>query len=305
MAHRSGRLVAAYICTALLIAVFISGTGFSNDDEDSPEQSYLSEYTGGEAERTGSDACLLCHPDSAPETLFNHVALIDNDEDNPAYGYGCEGCHGPGGSHYGDILGILHPPKMDQDEISNLCSECHEDLRTYDKQEWFLSEHYYSDLSCLDCHDVHSVNEDFLVKEDATELCYTCHMGKRAEFKMRSHHPVDEGQMDCSDCHNPMSGRFDAQLVDDGDEVCFECHGDKEGPFAFDHDLDMAAGADGCLTCHFVHGSNTDNLLTYPQRLCLQCHNDMGRDGHFLGTCWTSGCHSDIHGSYTSPFFIN
>lgn len=281
----------------LLIVTMLPVTGWSQDD-------YLAEYIGTDADSVGSDACLMCHSDMTPTSLFTHATIIDNDPGNPDFGYGCEGCHGPGGSHMGDVAGILYPPSMSVDEVTDLCTKCHGNVRSFALNTWYLSEHYGNDLSCISCHGGHSDYDAFLVTEVSLDLCNSCHSEKRAEFNMRSHHPVDEGQLECLSCHNPHSGEFEYQLVADGDELCFECHADKQGPFIYDHPVSQANGGDGCTTCHFVHGSNTDNLLRFPNRLCLQCHTDRGPDTHDPGSCWTAGCHSEIHGTNGHPLFL-
>jgi DmsE family decaheme c-type cytochrome len=265
----------------------------------------MADYTGADADMVGSDTCVMCHQDYVPGNVFSHQSILDNDPGSDYYGYGCEGCHGPGGNHMGDPAGIINPPMLDSEGITDLCSNCHDSLREYDYQEWTLSEHYYLDASCLECHGGHSDNDDFLQYETAEELCYTCHTEKRAEFSMRAHHPVEEGLMGCNSCHNPHSGMYDGQLIADGSELCYSCHGDKEGPFIYDHPAGMAAGGDGCMTCHFTHGSNSDSLLRLPHRVCQQCHTDKEPTTHHPGTCWSAGCHVEVHGSNSHPLFFD
>ncbi len=253
----------------------------------------------------GSDRCFTCHFDLFPEPQFTHAAIIDSDPENENYGHGCEACHGAGGTHLQDPRGILQPTTLDPEGVTDLCSMCHDDLRTYNQRNWGLSEHYSADLSCLNCHGGHSVEESFLLNESGLELCYTCHADKRALFNMRSHHPVEEGRMACTACHNTHSGQYESQLNAERDELCYGCHADKQGPFIYDHDVSLSSGGDGCFTCHFVHGSNTDNLTRYPQRLCQECHTDRDPSTHFPGSCWTAGCHTEIHGSNQHPLFFN
>ncbi|MFH1676125.1 MAG: cytochrome c3 family protein [bacterium] len=274
--------------------------GWSAESQDE----YMAGYIGAGAEKVGSDKCVMCHSDKIPASLFTHVALIDNNPENADYGFGCEGCHGPGGSHMGNAAGILDPKKMSVDGITDLCSKCHDELGSFERKSWLLSDHYLSDISCLGCHGGHSDNPKFLSNENKLDLCYSCHADKKAEFNMRAHHPVEESDSGCEMCHNPHSGNIDYQLNDDGDRLCFGCHADKEGPFIFNHDVSMASGGNGCLTCHFAHGSNADNLLRDPNRLCLQCHTDRGPKDHFIGSCWSTGCHTEIHGSNADPLFF-
>ncbi len=304
------------ITAVILIMILAAGVGWSQEDDPAEgieaeevgepvaELSYMDLYVGADADRTGTQACLMCHSAYRPGSAFTHVSYIELDPNNPDNGYSCEGCHGAGSKHMGNAAGIINPSMLDGDRLTDLCSKCHNDLRSFETQAWYMSEHYNADIFCLNCHSGHSENDYFLVNEDRLELCYTCHSEKRGEFNMRSHHPVGEDQMGCSDCHNPHSGYYESQLNTEGDELCFGCHGDKQGPFIYDHDMGMATGGDGCVTCHSVHGSNSDNLLKYPHNLCTQCHTDIVPSGHFPGTCWTSGCHSEIHGSNSHPLYF-
>jgi DmsE family decaheme c-type cytochrome len=285
--------------TFLVLFNIMAGAVWSSEDE------YMDSYIGADADKVGSETCLMCHSNQNPGNLFTHVALLDNDPGNENYGFSCEGCHGPGGKHMGVPQGIINPAKLSVDGITDLCTKCHTTLMSYDKEKWFLSEHYNSDLGCLECHGGHSENDAFLQYDDVQEQCYSCHAEKRAQFSMRSRHPVSEQQMGCVNCHNPHSGEFDNQLVMEQNDLCYSCHTDKQGPFIFDHNLSMSAGGDGCLTCHEVHGSNNDNLLRLPgRRLCLQCHTDRTPDVHFNATCWTAGCHTNIHGSNAHALFL-
>jgi predicted CXXCH cytochrome family protein len=78
----------------------------------------------------------------------------------------------------------------------------------------------------------------------------------------------------------------------------------------FEHD----ALREGCTVCHTPHGSvNPKMLLERDANLCLKCHAQVpdptrGRGVLFigtvdhspyltLGTCWSSGCHTAVHGS--------
>src|SRR3990167_11264 len=104
------------------------------------------------------------------------------------------------------------------------------------------------------------------------EICFTCHMDKKMEFRLPYRHPVLEGKMSCADCHNlhGVDARpWTATSMDDANEVCFKCHKDKRGPFTWEHQ----ALRDGCTTCHKVHGSITDKMLVARDaNLCLRCH---------------------------------
>lgn len=287
----------------LVCAIAIAHAVDSDVTKQKKQSDYMAQYTGMDAGKTGSEHCILCHGNMMPSKARNHIVLIDRNPKDPNFGFSCEGCHGPGDKHDGDVAGILQPEKMNIDEITESCSDCHSNLRTYRKQSWLISEHYLSDISCLECHAGHSSNRSFLKTETETELCYSCHQRTRAEFRMRSHHPIKEGLMECASCHNSMSGVNEAMLVKEGDHLCYTCHADKQGPFVFDMGLGTDQGGDGCLTCHHAHGSNSESLLRNPRQLCISCHIDMRPPAHFHGDkCWD--CHKFIHGSYSDPMFL-
>jgi predicted CXXCH cytochrome family protein len=152
------------------------------------------------------------------------------------------------------------------------------------------------------------------------ESCYQCHLDINAEFHLPQHHPVTEGKMNCVSCHDPHgadimkpAGGFAMARLN---QQCAQCHREQTRPFVFEH----AAMREGCTSCHNPHGSVNAKLLTIRDgNLCLRCHPvsrppDAGREyyignvdhGGFIryGTCWTSGCHSAIHGSNTQPYYF-
>ena len=144
--------------------------------------------------------------------------------------------------------------------------------------------------------------------------CFECHRPVEAEFHLPQHHPVLEQKMNCVQCHDPH-GR-DAFKPASGlalarpNESCAECHREQTRPFVFEH----AALREGCTVCHTVHGSVNAKLLTQrDSNLCLRCHAQVqgpsvargqvyiGNVDHTsfvrMGACWSSGCHTAIHGS--------
>jgi DmsE family decaheme c-type cytochrome len=147
--------------------------------------------------------------------------------------------------------------------------------------------------------------------------CLQCHLDVASEFAQPYHHPVPEGRMSCVECHDPhgvdihkpVGGLGIARL----DESCALCHREQARPFVFEHE----AMREGCTTCHATHGTiNRKLLLDRDANLCLRCHAQVqDRDGRIriglgkvdhteslkLGTCYTAGCHSAVHGSNVNP----
>ena len=141
--------------------------------------------------------------------------------------------------------------------------------------------------------------------------CFTCHLQTHMEFNLPQHHPVTEGKMNCVQCHDPHG--MDIMKPARGlamaraNESCAQCHREQAKPHAFEH----AALRDGCVTCHQPHGSiNAKMLVERDNNLCLKCHAQtpgaaggifIGREDHTdklrMGTCFTAGCHTAVHGS--------
>jgi DmsE family decaheme c-type cytochrome len=222
------------------------------------------------ASYVGQDTCLECHDDMAENFSHNvHGRLADFEMLGAEKG--CESCHGPGSLHVdgeGDTDHILRPAELAAEEVGAICAKCHTDGSLMD---WTHSEHALADLSCTDCHSMHSENvaKAQLKKEDP-ELCYSCHQEMQAKTNFPSHHPIKEGKMSCGDCHNPHGELNTHERTND---LCLDCHSRYQGPFVFGH----APVEDDCTICHDPHGSVANNMLVQNEPfLCLQCH-----EGHF------------------------
>ena len=143
------------------------------------------------------------------------------------------------------------------------------------------------------------------------DTCFKCHIRTHAEFRLPNHHFVIEGKLNCVDCHDPHGREIrkpeqNVALLLKG-ENCSTCHQEQARRFVFEHE----ALREGCTTCHSPHGSiNQKLLVTRDANMCLKCHAQrqagpgtlfIGNVDHSarvaLGTCWTSGCHSAVHGS--------
>jgi predicted CXXCH cytochrome family protein len=151
------------------------------------------------------------------------------------------------------------------------------------------------------------------------QSCFACHLEVHTEFNLPQHHPVREGKMNCVQCHDPhgqdimkpAGGLAMARL----NEQCASCHRAQSKRVVFEHE----ALREGCTTCHAPHGSINRKLLVQADpNLCLRCHAQLptpdgasrriiiGKKDHtsYLtrGTCWTSTCHTAVHGSNVDPY---
>ncbi|HEV2455766.1 MAG TPA: cytochrome c3 family protein [Verrucomicrobiae bacterium] len=219
------------------------------------------------AHYAGNRACADCHADIVREFPSSPHARLHIEGAAMAGQGGCESCHGPGSEHIrsgGAATLIINPGK-------NPAS------------------------------------------------CFQCHLDVQAEFNLPQHHPVNEGFMNCADCHDPHGDDiFKSQgglAMARRNESCGSCHQAQTRPFVFEHE----ALREGCAICHDPHGSINQKLLVdNDPNLCLRCHSQaqgpnvpaghiyIGNSDHTtfirMGTCWTAGCHTAVHGSNVDPF---
>jgi DmsE family decaheme c-type cytochrome len=258
----------------------------------------------------GSQECTYCHKELKTDFLHTAHARTLLSDKLPLDSQGCEMCHGAGGAHAvlrsrGTIFAFDWKDSKNADQI---CLRCHTWLTS--DHEWLRTSHSKAGVSCVKCHNPHQAhdenNERFLLVSQQDRLCATCHRDAANEFTRFSHHPVrmDKGQepgasaMHCTSCHDVHSGTERAMLATRRvSDTCAKCHADKAGPFVFEHMGAQEGIGEGCMTCHAQHGSLSPTLLIADGRaLCMQCHTDQAQH-NFPMTCWTSGCHSDVHGS--------
>lgn len=275
------------------------------------------------SEYVGAETCKTCHED-----IYNNWAKTPhwkttlNTKGGPSK-QGCEGCHGPGKAHVeggGDITKIFTFKGVSAKTISDRCLTCH--AGGTEHMDAINSVHKLNNVSCIDCHSPHhATTRDFLLVKAQPELCYSCHLEKKAEFAMPFHHRVDEGLIQCSDCHNPHGTVLPKQvrMASTQDAICFKCHAEKQGPFVFEHE---PVKVEGCTSCHIPHGGANPHMLRVSNvnLLCLQCHTmtptgaKVGYPGgppgtpsfHSQETFFKSCtlCHIQIHGSnFDATFF--
>jgi predicted CXXCH cytochrome family protein len=180
------------------------------------------------------------------------------------------------------------------------------------------------DTGCESCHGpgskhIEAGGAKFIINPGPDpSSCFQCHLDVHAEFSLPQHHQVIEGRLSCVQCHDPHGGDIlkpkGGLAMARHDESCAQCHRDQTRPFVFEHE----ALREGCTTCHNPHGSiNQKMLVASDPNLCLRCHAQVqgpsvpngslyiGNTDHTrllqIGTCWTAGCHTAIHGSNVDP----
>lgn len=223
---------------------------------------------------------------------------------------------------------VLAPPNVAGATFvgSSKCADCHENLTEHfdgaTHSRVALKDDKGTDIGCESCHGAGSVHvkaggsKGTIVNPNKSpETCFQCHLDKRGEFSLPNAHPVMAGHVTCGDCHDPHKGHVVARSGADleaPNETCTKCHTAQKGPFLFKHN----AMVEGCTVCHNPHGSvNQKMLVARDNNLCLRCHLEhpavqgngtilIGTEDHRSrmqnGTCWSAGCHEDVHGSNAS-----
>jgi DmsE family decaheme c-type cytochrome len=262
----------------------------------------------------GAEVCKGCHEEHFRTYMISTHSkkAIPN---SPAKNDACESCHGPGAAHVeksgerGVGIFIFSKKIADATSKSAKCLSCHGEAK--DLSFWDMSRHKVNDVSCDNCHTVHSGTRKNL-KAPQPDLCNICHRSIRLQENKTSHHPIREGKLKCTDCHDHHGGFGPTMTKGDSiNDLCYKCHAEKRGPYMWTH----PAVEENCLNCHVPHGSNHAKLLAsrMPQ-VCRNCHDftrhpstvytrfetfqgsaTSGKNRMFARSCMN--CHSNIHGS--------
>ncbi|MFN7782782.1 MAG: DmsE family decaheme c-type cytochrome [Lysobacterales bacterium] len=263
-----------------------------------------------------ADTCLACHDDAQLNAVLHGPHAVLSDPRNRFADEGCASCHGASEAH------MRRPPRGEPRAATDVrfakgegggagdavCLDCHRGSAMH----WTGSAHADAGLACVDCHQLHTLNDPMLSADTEVEHCASCHRKEHAEFMKVSAHPLDLGRMQCSDCHAPHGSATPGALTRSTlNETCHECHAEMRGPFLWEH----PPAAEDCMSCHTPHGSSHAALLK--QRtpfLCQQCHlaqfhpstalSGTGLSGSTLPSGSTSlmgqdclNCHQQVHGS--------
>ncbi len=228
--------------------------------------------------------CTGCHSAKDERLVSSHRGLNVAKAD-------CIGCHSP---HSSDNVGILkasmHKPFKDRkcgachlpgsSKVSRagtgLCTECHESkMSDFNKR--------YSHLvngdglnPCVNCHNPHSSDEEYLLKDKEERLCFSCHEDTE-KLTAKSNFTHAEIQK-CSSCH-VSHGSNEQYFLAAGEDTCSteQCHA-TQGRFTHpvgDEVIDPRSNTPmNCSTCHNPMGSPEEFILRggKDRELCIQCH---------------------------------
>ena len=246
-------------------------------------------------EESALETCTICHQEWTEEFLKTpHSGIQD-----------CTPCHGHSDVHIENgSLGTIFAFKDTESAIkkNQTCLSCHSE----DSGSFFISPHGKSSMDCVSCHTIHYADQNpKLLKQKRNQNCSVCHQDVMAKFTLNERHRLREGILDCVTCHDPHGPSSRERLTGFKHQVCFQCHTDKSGPFLHEH---PASRIEGCMICHDVHGSSNRHMLKFQSvgDLCFSCHS-VAPSFHRRFDSRTTNCvicHSSIHGSNLSPYFL-
>jgi DmsE family decaheme c-type cytochrome len=255
--------------------------------------------------------CMSCHAASADKPVLAIMHTVHG-RIGEGGNSSCTSCHGASIKH--SKSPVVHAPMVSfgprwpstAQRRDGACLECHQSGK---QLLWHGSVHNDEDITCNQCHTLHTREDAVLDEMEQSAVCYQCHPRQRSESQLPSRHPIKEGRTQCSDCHNSHGSAtpfaLNAPTLND---TCYGCHAEKRGPYLFEH----APAAEDCSLCHQPHGSINDDLLkARGPFLCQQCHSAAfhpstlysgtglpGADANqnMLGKNCLN-CHSQVHGS--------
>ncbi len=258
-----------------------------------------------------NSTCLGCHAPSADAPVHAILQTVHGRIGEAGIG-NCVACHGDSTAHRANPVedapdtsfGPRWPSSAEQRD--DTCIACHKSGK---QMLWQGSVHHDEDISCSQCHTLHTRQDAVMAELEQAGVCYQCHPRQLTEANLPSRHPIKEGRTRCSDCHNSHGSATPFALNQPTlNDTCYGCHAEKRGPYLFEH----APAAEDCSVCHRPHGSvNDDLLVARGPFLCQQCHSAAFHPSTvYSGTGLPSAqanqnmlgknclnCHSQVHGS--------
>jgi predicted CXXCH cytochrome family protein len=196
--------------------------------------------------------CLECHS-IVMEKNIRHAPALEN----------CEKCH--------KARGKTHPVEGVKGftlvaEVPELCNNCHPAKNDNGNVHTPVA-----GGKCFSCHDVHSSDNESLLKYPKAGICLECHDADMSGKKSQ-HRAVSDGN--CQSCHDVHQSDFKKQLKSESAELCLNCHVKMKS--LIDAKTVHPPFRKNCLICHFGHSSDTLHLLKdKTPDLCFGCHDDI------------------------------
>jgi len=204
--------------------------------------------------------CLECHTASKKDLSSAHG-------NQPLGNSRCSGCHDPHTSNLPKLLrefshgpynarlcSACHPAPVNgivqlaAADIDLLCYECHtqfkEEMQGTTSRHKLLSQ---SNRSCVECHDPHAADQEYVLKKPVQDLCLGCHVAppdrttpgkvvrsmpsmdvntsERQYLKLSSRYVHEPAKKSCLLCHDAHGSEFPKELLAPVRDLCMNCHG--------------------------------------------------------------------------------
>ncbi len=257
-----------------------------------------------------TELCLDCH-DGMAESLDRSVHRVASESSSSSISVGCIGCHDGWEVHVEDptVDNIETGSGLSVTTQAEICGRCH--VTPHQTAMISTDPHGNAGVACLECHTIHFNSNEKLVANDREVFCLSCHGGIATEFRRRSAHPLESGNIRCVECHD-LSGMQNPLFASGLDWTCQDCHSELSGPFLYEHPVVNAhlVEGGGCVECHQPHGSSNDRLLNQSgDGTCLQCHGIPPKHrvehGGIAAQYTCVNCHSEVHGSFDNRMFLD
>lgn len=238
-----------------------------------------------DAKYIGTETCSSCHAEIAKKwQLTTHRRTLFNKDVSKQ---GCESCHGPGADHVaggGDKSKIIRFKDLSPKESSGICKKCHNQAAT---TLWDTSMHARSKVSCIQCHDPHSLGEkDLLADVDnvKTSMEGLSRALKQAEMNSNTaaKESADKAAADAEvDKLKAERIKLQEQLKNSQavyersaePYICYTCHKAQQIQNRLPSHHPIMEGKMKCSSCHNPHGGPHGMLRSESVvETCARCH---------------------------------
>lgn len=158
----------------------------------------------------GSEGCLSCHGGERMSAIAETVHGKTDNPHSPFAKQGCESCHGPGSLHVSRAAGGAGFPVLtkfddygDVAEQTAACTICHEeDMGDLEGMAWQGSLHDTDDMTCINCHIVHTADNPLDEQDEQLASCSGCHEEQMAVHSKFEDKGIVFDRLLCYDCHD-------------------------------------------------------------------------------------------------------